>query len=619
MKQITLFFLGVLLAMGVYAQPLIFQYAPEPSIPSSNARQGIINCHNLSVNFNPGNGLRRLIVMRAGAPVDKLPVDGLSYNANTVFGKGDDLGNGNFVVYNGPSGFAIISGLQENTDYHYAIFEYNGSGSNSNYLTSIYLSLNKKFPADPKVAAATSDVRCFGEANGKIELQVNGGTAPFMVQWNTGEQSLLLQNLKAGNYAYTMTDSVGCKQSGAVEITEPDLLDLQLSKEDVSCPGGEDATLSAKISGGTPSYKLTWSTGSNQYAISNLTAGTYTLTVEDEHGCTAEKSSEVKEPPAFNLESATQALSCHGASDGILQIYPAGGTPPYQILWSNGSNDFKNEQLAGGTYSYTITDARGCSFEGSLFLAEPEPLQLLATIYDISCYGSSDGSAELEVSGGTAPYSILWSDGSSDFMRNSLQAGSYSLSVTDDHACQDTLSFSILEPDSLSLDLQAQDVSCAQKSDGRIDVTLGGGTEPYYYQWNDGSSDKNRIYLSQGLYELSVTDDNGCTKVKSARIDVVSQSLQDCEVTVNIYDVITPNGDGDNDVWIVEDIQEYPDNEVEIFNRWGLLVFRAKSYQNNWNGLDMEGRELPPGTYYYVLKVYSAVPVTFTGPITFLR
>ena len=619
MKQITLFFLGMMLTMGVNAQPLIFQYAPEPSIPSGNARQGIINCHNLSVVFNPGNGLRRLIVMRAGAPVDKLPVDGMSYNANTVFGKGDDLGNGNFVVYNGPSGFAIVSGLQENTDYHYAIFEYNGSGSNSNYLTSIYLSLNKKLPADPKVAASTNDVRCYGEANGKIELQVSGGTAPFMVQWNTGEQSLLLQNLKAGNYAYTMTDSVGCKQSGSVQITEPDLLDLQLSKEDVSCPGGDDGTLSASISGGTPSYKLTWSTGSNQNTISNLTAGTYTLTVEDEHACTAVKSKEIQQPPSFNIESFSQPVSCHGASDGLVQIYPAGGTPPYQIIWSNGSSDFKNEQLTGGTYSYTISDANGCNFEGELFVTEPEPLQLLATIYDISCFGLSDGSAEVEVSGGTAPYSILWSDGSSDFLRNTLQAGPYSLSVTDDHACLDTLSFSINEPDSLSLDLQVQDVTCAQKSDGGIDVALEGGTEPYYYQWNDGSSDKNRIYLSQGVYELTVTDDNGCTKVKSARIDVVSQSLQDCEVTVDIYDVITPNGDGDNDVWIVEDIQEYPDNEVEIYNRWGLLVYRAKSYQNDWNGLDMEGRELPPGTYYYVLKVYSGVPVTFTGPLTFLR
>jgi len=619
MKQITLFFFGVLLAMGVDAQPLIFQYAPEPSIPSSNARQGIINCHNLSVVFNPGNGLRRLIVMRAGAPVDKLPVDGMSYNANTVFGNGDDLGNGNFVVYNGASGFAIVSGLQESTDYHYAIFEYNGSGSNSNYLTSIYLSLNKQFPADPKVAAGTSDVRCFGESNGRIELQVSGGTPPFMVQWNTGAQGMLLQNLKAGNYAYTMTDSVGCKRSGSVEISEPALLDVQLSKEDVSCPGGEDGMISAAISGGTPSYILTWNTGSNQNAISNLTAGMYSLTVEDEHGCTAVKSKEIMQPPAFNMESFSQAVSCHGASDGLLQIYPAGGTPPYQIAWSNGSSDFKNEQLTGGAYSYTITDANGCTFEGEQFVAEPQPLELLATIYDISCFGLSDGSAEVEVSGGTAPYQILWSDGSADFMRSALQAGAYSLTVSDDHACLDTLSFSINQPDSLSVDLQVQDLSCSQKSDGSVEVAVEGGTAPYYYQWSDGSSDKNRLYLSQGVYELSVTDDNGCTKTLTARVDVVSQSLQNCEVTIDIYDVITPNGDGDNDVWIVEDIQEYPDNEVEIYNRWGLLVYTARPYQNDWNGLDREGRELPPGTYYYVLKVYSGVPVTFTGPITFLR
>lgn len=619
MKHITLFFFGVLLALAVNAQPLIFQYAPEPSIPSSNARQGIINCHNLSISFNPGNGLRRLIVMRAGAPVDKLPVDGISYNANTVFGKGDDLGNGNFVVYNGSSGFAIVSGLQGNTDYHYAIFEYNGSGSNSNYLTSIYLSLNKKIPADPQVAATTSDVRCFGESNGRIELQVNGGTAPFMVQWNTGEQSLLLQNLKAGSYAYTMTDSVGCKRSGSVEITEPALLEVQLSKEDVKCPDGEDGMLTAAISGGTPTYKLTWNTGSNQNMIDNLTAGTYTLTVEDEHGCTAVKSKEIMQPPAFNIESSSQAVSCHGTSDGILQIYPAGGTPPYQIAWSNGSSDFKNEDLKGGEYSYTITDNNGCPFEGKLFVAEPEPLELLATIYDISCFGISDGSAEVDVRGGTSPYQILWSDGSTDFNRSKLQAGAYSLTVTDDHACLDTLSFNINEPDSLSLDLAVEDVSCSQKADGSIEVASKGGTAPYTYQWNDGSSDKNRIYLAQGVYELTVTDANACTKTVTARVDVVSQSLQNCEVTLDIYDVITPNGDGDNDVWIVEDIQEYPDNEVEIYNRWGLLVYTARPYQNDWNGLDREGRELPPGTYYYVLKVYSGVPVTFTGPITFLR
>ncbi len=619
MKKIILFSGLLFLSLGVFAQALIYQYAPEPSIPPSNAIQGVANCHELSVSFDQGNGARRLIVMRAGAPVDQLPIDGLEYNADSKFGKGADLGNGNFVVYKGIGDFALITGLKENTDYHYAIFEFNGSGTNTNYLTSIYLSLNKYLPLDPVVDVATQDVRCHGESNGSIDLQISNGTEPYRVIWNTGLESEDLQNLAAGSYSYTMTDSVGCLKMDQIEVSEPSELLVSIDKSDVQCPGGSDGELRATVTGGTLPYSIKWSTGSTDYTINNLEAGNYSISVSDAHSCTAEESVHINQPAEIIIETYSQDANCHGEANGLLELYPAGGTPPYQIVWSNGATGSRVEDLPGGTYQYTITDAHSCTFEGMLEVGEPDPIELQANIYDVSCFGYSDGAAAIEIWGGTAPYGLHWNDGSNAKNRQELTAGYYRVTAIDERGCRDSLSFEIMEPDSLELQLATRDVTCAQKADGNIEVEVSGGTTPYTYLWNDGFNGKDREYLPAGPYSLTVSDANGCSASSSAKVDVVAQSLQECEVSVNIYDVITPNGDGNNDVWIVEDIREYPDNEVEIYNRWGLLVYRQGGYQNDWTGLDMEGRELPSGTYYYVLKIYSGIPVTYTGPITFLR
>lgn len=517
--------------------------ATEPNVPSSNVTKFIANCDEINVVWTMGNGSSRILIMKEGSPVTALPTDNSDYNANPVFGQGDHLGNGNYAVYKGQGNSTIIDGLKTGTIYHFAIFEFNGSGSNTNYLTSLYPSVNLPVADEINLNASTNHITCNGDNDGRISLNILGGSSPFQYNWSHNKSTATISQLNPGNYSVTVTDSVGCIKNSTFTINEPDQI-----------------------------------TGS--------------LTGTD--------------------------LKCHGDKSGQIIFTPIGGTLPYAYSWSNNGITKDLFNLAGGNFNVTLTDKNGCEFKQSVQISEPAQLEVSADVNNISCHGESDGNITITPSGGIPAYSLIWGNGSISPSISQLAQGNYSLQITDLNNCLLDSQFEIKEPDVLEVQFNIEDETCEGEFNGSIATNVSGGTQPYSYYWLHGSSSQNQNHLATGSYILSIQDENGCLLMDSAYLKLQNDPAK-CDLDLTIYDIFTPNGDGQNENWVIEGLFNYPDNSIEIFNRWGKMVYQESGYQNNWKGTDQSGKELAAGTYYYILRVYGSSEVNFSGPVTFLR
>ena len=230
---------------------------------------------------------------------------------------------------------------------------------------------------------------------------------------------------------------------------------------------------------------------------------------------------------------------------------------------------------------------------------------------DISCVGGEDGTIQLEVIGGTAPFLYQWSTGITEPSIINLTSGDYSYTVTDAQGCISMNTVSLQQPDSLMVSVDSTPETCNNDQDGSANLSISGGTPPYSVTWNDGLSGQQRTQLSSGAYLITITDDKGCTLESSLLID------RTC--TPPTYNVISPNGDDINDFWYVAYIENYPENELQIFNRWGDKVFHTNGYTNDWTGTNNSGQPLSAGAYYYVLHLNDAEGTILTGSVTIIR
>ena len=292
-------------------------------------------------------------------------------------------------------------------------------------------------------------------------------------------------------------------------------------------------------------------------------------------------------------------VSCFGGSTGSIDLLPSGGTAPYTFAWSNGETDEDVSSLAAGSYNVIITDANNCQATVNAVITQPaEALLITTTKVDVSCYGSTNGSALVVAAGGTLPYTYSWdaSPVQSTAAATGLVPGTYNVTVTDSQGCIASGSVQISEPDALNVTEVHQDASCPDESDASITLTITGGTGSYNAYWSDGSTYLDRTGIDSGNYRVIITDSLGCAA--SADIVVGFEGTFNC---VMVPQLITPNSDGYNDTWIMRNIDLYPDAEVRIFNRWGDLIFRTKNILGNpWDGTH-KGQKVPSDSYHYIL------------------
>ena len=187
--------------------------------------------------------------------------------------------------------------------------------------------------------------------------------------------------------------------------------------------------------------------------------------------------------------------------------------PPYAFAWANGSSAQNQTSLAAGIYEVTVTDANGCNALESFTVTEPDAsLTAEGIVTNVLCFGESTGSISLSVNGGTSPYAFAWSNGSGAQNQTSLAAGNYEVTVTDANGCSALESFTVTEPDaSLTAEGIVTNVLCFGESTGSISLSLNGGTSPYAFAWSNGSGAQNQTSLAAGIFEVTVTDANGCS------------------------------------------------------------------------------------------------------------
>ncbi len=369
-------------------------------------------------------------------------------------------------------------------------------------------------------------VSCPGGTDGQASVSETGGTAPYTYEWdaNTGSQiTPVATNLSGGTYTVTVTDANNCISITTVLVNEPTnpvtiTLDNTTPSNCLSCDGSASITLS----GGTPPYTILWSNNDTAEDPTGLCAGINTVTVTDANGCESIEVVNIGNVSSLDagIPIVISNVTCFGICDGSASISPTGGTPPYDIIWSNNQTTEIATGLCVGTHFVTVTDQDGCLSAASVDITEPTMLMSSAAGEALACNGDANGDITLTVNGGTAPYTFQWDNGAGTVQNPSgLVAGTYTVTITDANDCTATASADITESGLLTASTLAQDVSCNGGNDGNITLTVNGGTLPYTFQWDNGAgTNQNPSGLTAGTYSVLITDANGCTANVSTTI-----------------------------------------------------------------------------------------------------
>ena len=404
-------------------------------------------------------------------------------------------------------------------------------------------------PSPLFVNPTVTNILCFGDNTGSINLNISGSTSPYFVNWGSVDTN----NLFAGIYNYSVSDSNGCILNDSVEVIQEDEILFSLNTQNIQCFG--DSTgfveVTMQLNSGLPPYQFLWN-GPASYTstfedIYSLIAGVYTLTITDANSCFVDTTIELDQPlyiPQNNNYLTSDynnfEISCSGFNDGWIELDVTGGYAPFTYLWSNQSISDSIFDLSAGLYSVTITDSLGCLSDIQIELEEPQNLDAIISVtssfsgYSISCYGENDGSVSVNPSGGVTPYSIFWESNlaASNFTIwtiDSLVAGIYSLEVIDANNCQFIDTISLIQPDSLSMLIVELTDTCNREV-GQASVNVVGGVTPYNYLWSNGASLSVYDDFKEGEYFVTVLDNNSCEISDSINIGNIPSPLIDFRI-----------------------------------------------------------------------------------------
>ena len=517
-----------------------------------------------------------------------------------------------------------------------------------------------------------------GANDGTATAAPTGGTPAYTYLWSTNATTATIINLAPGNYTVTVTDENDCTTVQTVTVNSFNCaLTATLSSNNVSCHGANDGMVTVNLTGAALPVIYDWSNGDTTQTISNLTPGTYSVSITDGNGCPASLTVSITEPPVLSANASATAETSQDANDGTASAQPAGGTPSYSYLWSNGDTTANITNLAPGSYTVTVTDNNECTVSQTV-VVNSFNCAITANISsaNVSCSGSADGQATVTLNGGALPFTYLWSNGDTTATISNLTVGTYSVTVTDANNCVALESVTIIVADTLAPTIscpvsiiicgadavtypppvisdncnlagaqpvlisglpsgspfddgvttqlfQATDASgnTAQCSFnvtvnplpdillgqvfndmngngvGSINITPVGGSAPYTFTWRKNgeffSNEEDLDSLSAGIYQLLMTDSNGCqVMLAPVTIDnVVGTDEPETLPSIRLW----PNPARDAFRLEMNGLQPL---SAQIFTSQGRLVQQIEP--SDWAG-EINVAHLPGGIYY--LKV----------------
>jgi|GEM_PF-1511859 len=351
-------------------------------------------------------------------------------------------------------------------------------------------------------------------------------------------------------------------------------LTANLETTHLSCFGAKNGSIVVSVNGGVPPYQFQWSNGDTSQNIENLPEETYNLTITDAEDSTLPLSAQVESPSPIQASANVTNTEC-GQTIGAIDLSVNGGTAPYTFLWNEGQTTEDLNQLASGKYGVTITDSNGCQKEMSYTVKETSSLQIEASPVNLQCHETGTGSINIEVSGGTMPYSYLWSTGDTTQNLSNLDEGTYFLWVTDNMGCTQSRQIRITK-EQLSAETSSINAGCLADN-GSATITSLNGAEPYNILWDNGETSLTAENLAPGTHQVEITDSNGCQTTKEATINRdngpqinVSSAWTGCSTEDSIEVALTASGGQEPYEWLVN--QEFSSETFYVTEETELLV-----------------------------------------------
>lgn len=578
----------------------------EYSITSSSSGYSTDSSFNHIASGNYTVWLRDIIGCVVFADIEVDQPDSLKLTTNLV----EDVS-----CFGESSGIVELSATGGNSDYSF--LRSTGDSNQNGYFSSLPAGLHSFSVTDSKGCEDFIDVEinqpsqivytitklvqpiCGGN-QGELEILPNGGTNPYQIEW--ANQSLpgtfSLSNLTSGSYAFTLRDSKGCSRTFTELLNDIDGPSVQLANIiNPSCDYRNDGSIQVAITGGTQPHTVSWvdenQTWQGTETIQNLPKGNYTIKVTDSNGCLASKSISLNAPQALSFAVSTNPVSCWGTSTGSVSVVPQGGTPSYSLGWYSKNHEKLGigeaiEGLPAGNYFMSIKDKNLCGITSdsdtlsqAISVFQPQ-FALQATIDKIiepSCSGGDNGQITLKATGGWGDY--RFSLDSLNFSANPVfgnqKAGLGKGYITDKQNCISAIDFNISEPQPITYSaIDIKDARCYGEASGTVKVSFNGGTPPYSYSINNGTTwtNQNAFFgLLLGDYSVTVKDKNSCLGLLNFSIGEPNELIADVSSVTSTY---CGTANGEISLTAVGGTSPYTVDWSHLDKPWGLTATKLQ-------------------------------------------
>jgi gliding motility-associated-like protein len=473
----------------------------------------------------------------------------------------------------------------------------------------------------PAISALITTTTAMIPDSGSITISASGGIPPFEYSIDSGTvfSSDTFYRVPSDLYRIVVRDANGCTYEETVFVSATPPLEVNVSSTGIKCFGDTTGSITlAHVNGiGTVEYSIDGGFTAEQTGeFTRLTGGNYFIQVTDSHRIFRDTVI-LFEPPPFDVTGTITPATCSRNSfDGSIGLSVRGATPPYTYLWSNGDTTKDLTGLEEMIYSLEILDSRGCRFTSEFEVTATVTLIADAGPDTVVCFGDQ---VMLNGSGGDE---FTWSpeagldriDVSNPVatVTDSVFYVLFTRELTEGCADRDTVFLSVHPDRGIST---GKDTTVAT---GQT-ITLSATGGPFSaYQWlpvegleNPAAQSTQATITTEISYTVTGTTEFGCSESDSMNILIATG--------LTIYSGFTPNGDGTNDFWDIDDIIFYPNATVKVFDRWGRLVFSSVGYADDqrWDG-KYQGKDLPTGTYYYIIDLKDGSE-PYKGPVTIVR